>query len=327
MTEPVSSSTTISLLSLMKLKGVGPVKALQIIGEPMIETGAESCREALLSDMSRAKLAVVESRELTDIWNESVDQLERGRELGVRALSFHDDGYPVRLRETHNPPAILYVKGSTDGLHAARGLAVVGTREPTSYGKEVAKRSGRTAAGAGFVIVSGLAHGCDTHAHEGCLEGCGVGVAVMAHGLDKVYPAANRGLAERLLENGGCLASEYPVGTNPVRSAFTVRDRIQSGLSDGVLVIETDVRGGTMHTVRFARKQGRPVACIQHPERYRSEDKAKGNRRLIEDGCASKVIDGDALKRFLKGLGSVTVQESHTEVEDAGNAQMSLPGL
>jgi len=326
MIEPVSSST-ISLLSLMKLKGVGPAKALQIIGEPMIETGAESCREALLSGMSRAKVVAVESRELTDIWNESVDQLERGRELGVRALSFHDDGYPVRLRETCNPPAILYVKGSTNGLHADRGLAVVGTREPTLYGKEVAKRSGRTAAEAGFVIVSGLAHGCDTYAHEGCLEGFGVGVAVMAHGLDKVYPAASRGLAERLLENGGCLTGEYPVGTGPVRSAFIARDRIQSGLSDGVLVIETDVRGGTMHTVRSAREQGRAVACILHPERYRSENKTRGNRKLIEDGRVSQVPDGNTLKRFLEGLGSVAVQEPHTKMEDASNAQMSLPEL
>ncbi len=327
MIEPVSSST-ISLLSLMKLKGVGPVKALQIIGEPMIETGAESCREALLSGMARAKMAKIGSIEFTEIWNESVDQLDRGRELGVRALSFHDDGYPARLRKTPSPPAILYVKGSTDGLHATRGLAVVGTREPTLYGKEVAKRSGRTAAEAGFVIVSGLAHGCDTYAHEGCLEGRGIGVAVMAHGLDKVYPAANRGLAESLLENGGCLASEYPVGTSPVRSAFTARDRIQSGLSDGVLVIETNVRGGTMHTVRFAQDQDRAVACILHPERYRSQDKTKGNRKLIEDGCAKPVRDGNALKQFLEGLKPVAVREPHTEVdEDTRKTQMSLPGL
>ena len=141
-----------------------------------------------------------------------------------------------------------------------------------------------------------------TYAHEGCLEAQGIGVAVLAHGLDMVYPAANRGLAERLLDRGGCLASEYPVGTTPVRSAFAERDRIQSGLSDGVLVIETDVRGGTMHTVRFARDQGRALACIEHPQRYRSEDETRGNRKLIEEGSARPIPDGDSLTDFLNGL-------------------------
>ena len=280
------STNTISLLSLMKLKGVGRVKALQIVKSPMIETGSECCRDELLESMARANLDAVGSIELADAWRKSEDQLDRGRELGVRAFSYHDDGYPARLRKTPDPPAVLFVKGSAEGLHASRGLAVVGTRAPTSYGREVAQRSGRIAAEAGFVVVSGLAHGCDTHAHGGCLEGRGVGVVVLAHGLDKVYPAANRGLAERLLENGGCLTSEYPVGTRPVPPAFAERNRIQSGLSDGVLVIETDVRGGTMHTVRFARDQGRALACIDHKKRYRSEDKTRGNQTLIADGCA-----------------------------------------
>ncbi len=324
MGEPVSMNT-ISLLSLMKLKGVGRVKALQIVGAPMIETGSESCRDELMDGMARANLDAVGSIELADAWKQSEDQLERGRELGVRAFSYHDDGYPARLRMTPDPPAVLFVKGSEEGLHASRGLAVVGTREPTSYGRKVAQRSGRIAAEVGFVVVSGLARGCDTHAHEGCLEGCGVGVVVLAHGLDKVYPAANCGLAERLLENGGCLTSEYPVGTSPVRSAFAERNRIQSGLSDGVLVIETDVRGGTMHTVRFARDQGRALACIDHAKRYRSEDKTRGNQTLIADGCAIPIRDGDALTRFLKGLGPTAVEEPHSEPdEDVGEAQKSF---
>ncbi len=319
------SSNARSLLSLMKLKGVGRAKALQIVEAPMIETGSESCREALMRGMAQANLAAVRSIDLADAWRKSEDQLAKGRELGIRAFSFHDDGYPALLRMIPDPPAVLFVKGRMEVLHAFRSLAIVGTREPTSYGREVAQRSGQTAAEAGFAIVSGLARGCDTHAHYGCLEGRGVGVAVLAHGLDKVYPAANRGLAERLLENGGCLASECPVGTSPVRSAFAERNRIQSGLSVGVLVVETDIMGGTMHTVRFARDQGRALACIDHPERFRSEDMAKGNRQLMEEGCASPIRDGDALERFLKSLARVAIQESRAESdEDAGEEQMSL---
>ena len=301
MTTPVSSSA-ISLLALMKLKGVGRVKALTIVDRPMNETGFESCREALMHRMAGAQLPHVGLGQISEAWMKSEEQLNRGEELGVQALSFHDEMYPVRLRETPDPPAVLFVKGSVSPLHAAKSLAVVGTREPTPFGTEVAQRSGRTAAEAGYAIVSGLALGCDTHAHEGCLEAQGTGVAVLAHGLDKIYPAANRGLAERLLECGGCLASEYPVGMRPMRSAFAERDRIQSGLSDGVLVIETDVRGGTMHTVRFARDQQRALACIDHPERHRWEEKARGNRMLIEDGRARPIPDGDALAAFLNGL-------------------------
>ena len=310
------SSTAISLLALMKLKGVGRVKALTIVDRPINETGSESCREALMHRMAEAQLPHVGSGEISDAWMKSEEQLNRGQEFGVQAISFHDEAYPRRLRETPDPPAVLFVKGNVQRLHATRCLAVVGTREPTSFGKEVAQRSGRTAARMGYVIVSGLAHGCDTHAHEGCLVAHGIGVAVLAHGLDKVYPAANRGLAERLLELGGCLTSEYPVGTTPIRSAFAERDRIQSGLSDAVLVIETDVRGGTMHTVRFARDQGRAVACIDHPERLRLEEKARGNRMLIEQGRAQPIPDGDALAEFLNGLKPMTVAEPDVEADE-----------
>lgn len=330
MTVP-ASSTAISLLALMKLRGVGRVKALQIVNRAMTETSSESCQESLMSGMAAAKLPCVGSVELGDAWKKSEDQLALGREMGVQAISFHDDTYPARLRKTSDPPAVLFVRGSAQGLHAEKALAVVGTREPTSFGQKVAQRSGRAAVEMGYVIVSGLAHGCDTHAHKGCLEARGVGVAVLAHGLDKVYPAANRGLADRLLEHGGCLTSEYPAGTRPIRSAFAERDRIQSGLSDGVLVIETDVRGGTMYTVRFALEQGRALACIDHPERYRWEDKTRGNRKLIEEGCASAVANGDALTGFLNGLKSaatpepVAVPESHAKPEkDVDEAQKSF---
>ena len=309
------SLTTISLLALMKLRRVGRVTALKIVERALDETGVESCREALLSRVA-SELPHVRAGELSDVWMKSVEQLERGREAGVQAIAFHEAGFPARLRGIPDPPAILFVKGSPDGLHVARSLAVVGTRKPTSFGRKVAERSGRTAAQAGYVVVSGLAHGCDTHAHEGCLDAGGIGVMVMAHGLDRVYPAANRGLAERLLDGGGCMTSEYPVGTSPVRSAFAERDRIQSGLSDGVLVIETDVKGGTMHTVRFARAQRRALACIDHPAQVRSEEKARGNRILLEEGDATPIADADALSVFLHGLKPMTTAEPPVDQGD-----------
>ena len=315
MTEGVSS-TAIALLALMRLRGIGRKKALAIVARPVAEADIQSCCHALIAGLSEAQLPRFPEGELAEAWKRSEDGLHRARDIGVRAMSFHDDDYPARLRGIPDPPAVLFAKGDPAGLHSPKGLAVVGTREPTSFGKKVAQRSAQTAAEAGYTIVSGLAHGCDASAHEGCVEASGVGVAVLAHGLDKVYPAANRDLAERLLENRGCLTSEYPVGTKPARAAFAERDRLQSGLSDAVLVIESDVEGGTMHTVRFAHAQGRPVACVDHPQRWLAEDKTKGNQRLIGDGRATPIPDGEGLARFLSGLQPMPAAEARTEPAD-----------
>lgn len=321
-----ASLTTTALLALMKLKGVGRVRALRIVDRAVVGTQAESCLEALTC-RAASKLPHVRASELSDAWRTSEEQLERGLEAGVEAISIHDAGFPARLRDIPDPPAVLFVKGNPQGLHAARSVAVVGTRDPTSFGQEVAERSGRTASEAGYVVVSGLAKGCDTRAHEGCLTAKGIGVAVLAHGLDQVYPAVNRGLAMRLLENGGCLASEYPVEAAPVRAAFAERDRIQSGLSDAVLVIETGLKGGTMHTVRFARAQGRTLACIKHPERLRSEEKAQGNRMLIQEGNATPIADGTVLSAFLKSVVPATAARQDADGGESGGEPQALLAL
>jgi DNA processing protein len=280
----------------MKLPQVGRRAALRIVDARPEETDAKRYRDRILARAVQTKLR---EYELVEAWKRAEEEMEKGAAAGIRAHSIHDPDYPARLGEIPDPPAVLFVKGNARALHAPKMVAVVGTREPTQYGETVARRSGKTAVEAGFVVVSGLAHGCDTFAHEGCLDAAGMGVAVMAHGLDKVYPAANRDLAIRLVDKGGCLVSEYPVGTAAARPAFAQRDRIQSGLSDGVFVIETDVKGGTMHTVRFAREQRRPLACVSHPDKWLSEDKTRGNQKLIAEGWATPIADGPALLTFL----------------------------
>ncbi|NKL24237.1 DNA-processing protein DprA [Rhizobium leguminosarum] len=306
------SSTSVALTALMKLKGVGRRGALRIVHGPIPDSDA---REIIADRAMRAKLPEME---LFTAWDRAEAELENTKANGIKFYSFHDKGYPERLRNIPDPPAVLYIKGDVSGLHAAKCLAVVGTREPTPYGEAVARKSAATAAEAGFTIVSGLAHGCDTLGHEGCLDVRGVGVAVMAHGLDKVYPAANRGLASRLLENGGCLVSEYPLGVTPMRTAFAERDRIQSGLSDAVLVIETDVKGGTMHTVRFSREQKRILACIDHPSKWKHEDKTKGNQMMIAERWARGIADGPALTQLLSDIENAkpSVETTPTKIND-----------
>ncbi|MDV4160572.1 DNA-processing protein DprA [Rhizobium leguminosarum] len=288
-----ASRTTVALLALMKLKGVGRRAALRIVDRPVANDADE---DAIFERAARQK---IDRQQLRVAWPEAEEQVERSVSAGIAALSLYDDGFPLRLRDIPDPPAVLFCRGDPRGLSARSALAIVGTREPTDYGERVAHRSAVAAAEAGFVIVSGLAHGCDAFAHRGCVDANGVGVAVMAHGLDKVYPVANKALAQDLIDGGGCLISEYPIGMTPVRTAFAERDRLQSGLSDGVLVIETDVKGGTMHTVRFARQQMRLLACVDHPHNWRSFPKTQGNQAMIADRWAEPIANGDALNAFL----------------------------
>ncbi|TBB58962.1 DNA-processing protein DprA (plasmid) [Rhizobium ruizarguesonis] len=290
------SRTAVATIALMRIKGVGRRAALKLVGEGLMTDDDE------LALLERAARHRIDPEAVKSGWGFAEDQLSKSRAANVLAFAYSDDGYPARLRNIPDPPALLFVKGERDGLYLDNTVAVVGTREPTDYGERVAARSAASAVGMGFGIVSGLAHGCDTYAHEGCVEANGIGVAVLAHGLDKVYPAANKGLAKRLLDLGGCLVSEYPIGMAPLRTAFAERDRIQSGLADGLLVIETDVKGGTMHTVNFSRQQKRPLACIYHPEAWQDEPKVQGNRRMIDDRWAEPIANGDALISFLQRL-------------------------
>jgi DNA processing protein len=160
----------------------------------------------------------------------------------------------------------------------------------------------------GWCVVSGLAEGCDTEGHEGCLAAGGKTIAALAHGFGRIYPAKNKQLAERILESGGALITEYPPGTPPTRSSFIERDRLQSGLSLGIVVVETDIKGGTMHTVRHARDQGRGIAAISHPPEFVKEAKAQGNQQLIKDLIARPLANRDDLFRFAQEISRPSVE-------------------
>ena len=289
------------LIALMKLKGFGRRRALEVIRRTPTESSAEACVDAMTSSVQRLYPAEVSPAAISNAWSKSEDELARTIAAGISIAALHDEHFPDRLRHIPNPPAILYAMGSLNAMRVSKSLAVVGTQKPTPYGEIVARRSAAVAVEQGFSIVSGLARGCDTHAHIGCVESSGTGVAVLGSGLDKLFPASNQELADLLVEHGGCLVSEYPLGARPTKWSFAERDRIQSGLADAVLVIETDVVGGTMHTVGYARQQKRPLACIVHPGRYRDEPKTKGNQKLQSEGGVTPISSGSALNDFLGG--------------------------
>ena len=317
-----ASVSAIAITALMMLKGIGRRGALHTISERALELDEHDLKDFIIEHPCKHPIS---RSELDIAWGKSVERIERSREAGQCVLSFYDKTYPERLRDTPDPPAVVFVRGDATALTSEHTIAVVGTREPTEFGIKAATRSGKEAAREGFAVVSGLAHGCDTFGHQGCVDANGVGIAVLAHGLDRVYPAANRFLVDQLLDHGGCLVSEYAIGSSPTRAAFAERDRIQSGLSDGVLVIETGIKGGTMHTVNFSRAQHRPLACIAHQGAWLSEEKTKGNQKLIEDGWALPIADSDALLRFMRDLKAKKVDRELPAV--ATGADLEKPVL
>ena len=180
----------------------------------------------------------------------------------IKILTIRDENYPTRLKEIYNPPAILYYKGKIEKNEYS--LAIVGTRKLTSYGKQATIEIASQLAQNGLVIVSGLALGIDTLAHQASINTKARTIAVLGGGLDKktLYPAANQKLAEKIIEQNGAIISEYPVATTPLKQNFPNRNRIISGLSLGVLVIEAPEDSGALITARFALEQNREVFAL-----------------------------------------------------------------
>ncbi len=208
-------------------------------------------------------------------------EMEKASEHSVSFLTPVDCGYPPLLKNIYNPPLALYVTGSAESMLFS-ALAIIGTRAPTTYGRANARTFSYRLAQAGMTIVSGLARGIDTEAHEGALLAKGRTVAVVGSALDKLYPAENRELARRIVNNGGAVISEYPFGRSADRQTFPMRNRIISGLSGAILVVEAGTASGTLITTDHALEQGRSVMAI--PGRIDNAS-AQGCHKLLKDGA------------------------------------------
>lgn len=197
--------------------------------------------------------------------------LKKAELLGIGYVGRLEEGFPKRLLDTVDEqgkpavPSLIFYKGDLSILERP-SVAVIGTREPTAEGRAAGEYYAKAFAAIGANIVSGLATGCDSAGHRGALAAGGVTTATLAHGLDSVYPPENEGLARQIVEGGGLLLSEYPVGTPVSRYNLVARDRLQAGLSGAVLVIQTTVKGGTMHAVRAAQAVGKPVFVVDYKD-------------------------------------------------------------
>lgn len=214
----------------------------------------------------------------------------------MKTISINNKNYPTRLKQIKNPPKILYYIGNLDALNE-NCFGMVGPRIPSAYGKQVAINFANDLCSAGLIIVSGLANGIDTLCHQTVVEKNKITIAVLGSGLDEesLYPKSNLKLAKKIIENNGCLVSEYPPKTRATRFTFPTRNRIISGLSLGVLIIEAKQKSGALITAEWAKKQNRKIFAI--PGSIYSET-SKGTNALIKQGTKIAENANDILKEL-----------------------------
>jgi len=248
-------------VALNMTSGVGPraaVKLLEHFGS------AEAVFGASRAEIERVRLLpeTVDSLIAREAHARAEAEIEQVRKLGGDILILDDGVYPFLLREIYDPPIVLYVRGAWSECFEQPCIAIVGSRKCSTYGQNSALMLSRELAQRGVTIVSGLARGIDAAAHRGALEAGGRTVAVMGTGLDQVYPRDHHKLAQQILDGGGALVSQFPLGTPPVSENFPYRNRVISGLSLGVLVVEAAENSGSLITARLAMEQNREVFAL-----------------------------------------------------------------
>jgi DNA processing protein len=226
-------------------------------------------------------------------WQEFADpaaELKKAADLGAHVITAEDDEYPSALREIHDPPIVLYVRGRLTERDR-NAVAVVGSRKATHYATESAKKLSFQMAYAGLTVASGLARGIDTAAHQGALAAKGRTIAVIGSGLGELYPPENAELADRIAASGA-VVSEFPIDTKPDRQTFPIRNRIVTGLSFGVLVVEAGANSGALISANMAAEQGRTLYAV--PGRIDAPS-ALGSNRLIQQGAKLVITVDDIL--------------------------------
>jgi DNA processing protein len=255
-------------------------------------------------------------------WREHFD-LGREEEWMARSradfITTREPAYPRLLKEIHDPPIGLYRKGRYD--FAQPGVAIVGSRRTTLYGQNVAKKFGAELARLGFCVVSGLARGIDTAAHEGALSVGGKTAAVLGCGIDIIYPPENLELYRRI-EAEGAVLSEFPFGRRADRQSFAMRNRIVAGMCEATIVVESDVDGGAMITARFAGEQGRLIFAV--PGRI-DQNTSAGCHQLIRDGATLMTSVDDLLNElnYLDGLRPAPIGEKPAEASAGRPANLT----
>ena len=261
--------------------GIGPRKATQLLER---FGSADNVFHATRSELEslRIRAETIESILKREFHARAADELNKVKDIGGDVLILDDGSYPVLLREIADPPITLYVKGDWASCFDAPCVAVIGSRRCSTYGENASEMLARDLAERGVCIVSGFARGIDTAAHRGAIRGKGKTIAVLGTGIDNVYPKENARLVDEILASGGAIVSQFPLETPPLKENFPYRNRIISGLSYGVLLVEASERSGSLITARLAMEQNREVLAV--PGNITSKN-SFGTNYLIKSGA------------------------------------------
>ncbi len=255
-----ASTHLLEWLAISLTPGLGPTRARKLVehfgsAEAVLRASLTELESTGIQAVSAQSLATGKSAELAR------EEIARAAAADIIMVSMDDPSYPPRLKEIYDPPLILRVRGNADVL-TKPGVAMVGTRHPTPYGSGMAERLACDLAAQGLVIISGMARGVNTASHRGAISAKGKTIAVFGTGVDVIYPKENSRLSEQILALGGALISEFPLGTFAAPQNFPIRNRIISGMSVGVLVVEAAEYSGTRITARCALEQNRDVFAV-----------------------------------------------------------------
>lgn len=272
------SPGTEKLLSLKYLKGLGDKSIASLSSLKNIDNlDIEYIAEHVLN-----KKGVYSSDDISLARSRAFEQIEIANNLGHKIISFLDDDYSENLRAANNAAPIIFCAGDATNLNK-KNITIIGTREPTQHGRIIAQKVTEWFTSNAWCVVSGLAIGIDTIGHKTALEKGGGTIAVLAHGLEKIYPATNKILADEILANNGLLISEYPYNSFVGKSNFVQRDTVQAALSSAVVLIQTGIKGGSLHASRAALKFNRPLIVVgqSKTDLSNNESKIQGNISLI----------------------------------------------
>lgn len=268
-------------IALNMTPGVGPRAATVLLERFGSPDAVFHARRAELESL-RLRPETIESLMKREFEDKAAAEVEGIKRLGGDILILDDGSYPALLREIADPPITLYVRGDWSACFEQPCVAVIGSRRCSTYGINSAEMLSRDLASRGITVVSGLARGIDSSAHRGAMDGNGKTIAVMGTGVDSVYPKENAALADRIIESGGAVVSQFPIGTPPLKDNFPYRNRIISGLSMGVVIVEASERSGSLITARLAMEQDREVMAV--PGNITSRN-SFGTNYLIKSGA------------------------------------------
>ena len=251
----------------------------------------------------KEKFNKISNKIMHEVYNKVINIIESSKYNNIDAIGYDDDQYPHKFKNIHDAPLVLYSKGDVSLLNSNKNtVAIIGSRNPSTYGSKISYKVSELFSKNNYIVASGLAMGCDTQAHTSCLDNKSQTIAIMPSSLDNISPKSNTILAERIIMEGGCLLSEYHVGSSMNKFNYIARDRLQSAISNLVILIESKIDGGSMHAIKFANKYNIESYCWLHNKDYLDINLASGNIYLIKNNLAKPLKSSSDILKIIEHI-------------------------